>query len=113
MSDFRIFLLFIIILTAIFFATTPSFSHSWYEHECCDVQDCAPISGVKEDGTPWSEVEEVENGWVWKSHRGSFFFHANDDRVRPSRDSFYHGCITVGEHGRDYYPRCLYVPMMF
>ena len=88
-------------------------AHDWYDIECCDTLDCRPISGVKADGTPWSEIEDHGSYYIWKTENGTHTMEKADPRIKPSRDGFYHGCEVTGDHAEDVYARCIYVPSMF
>lgn len=93
-------------------------AHDWYDGDCCNVDDCRPISGVDAQGRAWSEVDQTADGYVWTSAQtGQVYKFRETDRmttgaprIRPSRDGFYHGCESR------YGPPaslCLYVPSMF
>lgn len=113
-----------IAILAIVIQIRPASSHSWYDQDCCTIDDCRPISGVDGSGQPWSEIEEVAGGYRWTSSKtGASHFIAADDRmangnprIRPSRDGHFHGCETNGSYGPEHSPPvalCLYVPSMF
>lgn len=92
----------------------------WYDIECCDLDDCKPISGVKPNGEPWSEVTETPDGYRWQSSQSGevYFFPkivegAPNKRIRPSRDGFFHGCESiVGHEDKHWVGHCLYIPLL-
>lgn len=101
--------------------SSPAAAHDWYDNACCNATDCRPISGVKPDGTAWSEVEQTAEGWVWTSSRtGRVWRFAeggeprNDGqpKVRPSWDGHHHGCER-DVAGYEPLGLCLYVPRFF
>lgn len=96
------------------FAVDLARSHSWYEPACCDTRDCRQISGVR-GGEPWSEIVDHGDAYVWESSETgkTHIIPKSDERIRPSRDGFYHGCEITGEHIEDAYPQCIYVPVLF
>ena len=85
-------------------------AHSFYSWECCNLQDCRPISGER-DGIPWSEVRDMGDHYEWRSPKTKVTHKIpkSSDRVKPSQDGNYHGC----ELAYDRKFMCLYVPMMF
>ena len=77
-----------------------SWSHSWYDRQCCSGRDCEPL--------PDGAVTQVSGGYhvKYKAKLGLdvdvVVPHA---KARPSQDGHYHGCATIDRF------LCLYVPM--
>lgn len=89
-------------------------AHSWYDASCCSSFDCRPISGIR-NGEPWSEIADMGDHYLWKSSQSAatYIIPKSDERIKPSRDGFYHACEITGDQMTDFYARCLYVPVMF
>lgn len=106
-----------LIPVALLLWSTPTLAHDWYDSDCCDIDDCRPISGVDAQGRPWSEIEQTADGYVWTSSKTGQVYRFRETetmvsgkpRIRPSRDGRYHGC----ENPRPPAALCLYVPQMF
>lgn len=83
----------------------------WYDLSCCNLRDCRPISGVRDDGTPWSEVRQTDEGYEWHSSLSGKIHKipASGWRRKPSRDGRYHGC----ESPYDGSFMCFYEPLFF
>lgn len=96
------------------FSPRPAVAHDWYEMSCCDTRDCRPISGIR-NGEPWSEIADMGDYYLWRSSASglSHKIPKLDERVRPSRDGFYHGCEISGDTKPDTWARCIYVPVLF
>lgn len=108
------------VLTALLLTVTPALAHDWYDHDCCDTRDCAPIEDV--------HVERVQGGYQVEIPPGSHpmaglgvseFVRFDDPRVRVSADDAYHACIVSSAAFMDPHDqqrttdwmRCLYVPL--
>ena len=70
----------------------------WYDNDCCNMQDCRPISGVHSDGTPWTEIEDRGDVFIWTSSKTGAVYHIpkGGSKIRASQDSRYHGCENPG-----------------
>lgn len=96
----------LIVLALILVMISPVRGHEapqgWaYDLECCSDQDCRQLSLIEE-----KSVRQVPGGYqaTLDGFAEPIFFYQN--KVKPSKDGFYHGC--VGSSGVGY---CLYVPM--
>ena len=73
-----------------------------YDHDCCSNQDCRPLSLIEV-----KSIVQVPGGYqaTVDGFDAPVFFYQN--KIRPSKDQFFHGC--VGSSGTGY---CLYVPTL-
>ncbi|WP_172292955.1 hypothetical protein [Pseudoruegeria sp. HB172150] len=80
--------------------------HGWYDPYCCSDRDCAHIraTAVAVDGA-WI-VSLKANDHPMLNSSVKYIIHFDDFRVRPSRDNYFHACISSKEG----YLLCLYVP---
>lgn len=87
-----------------------AYAHSWYDKDCCDNRDCAPV--IKR--------EKVKGGWVLQTKFGVAFLPQklldNPENkivsIRQSQDLFWHACIIHDETG-DSFVKCVYLPLAF
>ena len=86
------------------------YAHDWYDKDCCDKNDCAPV--IKR--------EKTHNGWILTTKFGSAFLPQRilDDpkdnfnpSIRQSQDLKWHACIV--KDAEIYYLRCVYLPLAF
>lgn len=82
----------IFVLCMILFVS-PSFSHSWYDYDCCSDQDCEPVK-IQTDSN--GNYAIIKNGQKWYIDKPRL--------IRPSQDDQYHVCIYMNQ------VYCLYVP---
>ena len=83
----------IIILFVLLTISTPAYSHSWYDSDCCGENDCDPVKILQDNGGNYAILK---NGQKW--------YILNPRSVRPSQDDNYHVCIHMNQLW------CLYVP---
>lgn len=83
------------LLLAAHLVASPVAAHDWYERECCDTRDCAPV--------PTATIQWTEQGWVIEVPAGghpmlrrSRRYLVPDRQTRPSRDGGWHLCIAAG-----------------
>lgn len=81
-----------------------------YPKACCDDRDCRQISGIRDDGTDWSEISQEGEYYVWRSSLTGRVHKvpAGDRRVRASGDQWWHGRESLGSTG---YVLCLFQPV--
>ena len=100
-------------LISIFFSiflSTNAYAHSWYDKDCCDIRDCAPV--IKR--------EKVKGGWVLQTKFGVAFLpqrvldmpESKSISIRQSQDLKWHACIVYDETG-DAFLKCVYLPIAF
>lgn len=82
----------IVLLGALALIQTAS-GHGWYDAECCSESDCREVDDT--------DVVESADG-VWKHLPTGKLF--SKDKVRPSKDSHFHVCISAAGIAR-----CIYV----
>ena len=97
---------------------TAALAHSWYEHECCSGQDCAPVPAGVVTVTPRGVHVRVEPG----QHPLAMvlteeFLALDDSRVRLSRDGEDHVCLSPGWYDAEIAPGpsmilCVYIAAM-
>lgn len=89
--------------------TSPAFSHSWYDEDCCSGKDCDVAT----------QVEYVPGGRLITSRHGTAFVPYGFSKTRPSQDNDIHICMVLGPvvyksevaPGRPLLiPRCVYEP---
>lgn len=73
--------------------STPAYSHSWYDPDCCGENDCEPVKIFTDAGGNYAVLK---NGQKW--------YILNPRLVRPSQDDNYHVCIHMNQVW------CFYVP---
>jgi len=99
--------LFLIVVLLVTF--TSANAHEWYDHDCCDKNDCVPVDRIdrfdhyqiwhtKKYGKTRVEVDQIGTQ--------DFF------QTRASKDAKYHLCaFTWAESGKvETRIRCIYVP---
>lgn len=90
----------LVILFVMLMFSIHAHSHSWYDLDCCDVDDCKKI--------PFSEVTQTDKGYIWNNGTGEAkLFPYGSEELRHSRDGNYHGC----QYKFSRYKRCLYIPL--
>jgi len=91
------------------FLTIPAQSHEWYDADCCNKQDCAPVLKAKRVRISQHGQEPV-SGWevTTKHGTGVFFDTQPAGDLRVSKDNQMHACILNVEGYQ--YVRCLYIP---
>lgn len=93
-------------------------AHEWYDAACCSDEDCHVID--------WSELQRVDDKWIWTSAKSGAVHIINvnsvspvdkQPRIRVSKDGKLHGCERntadkPGEPDR-WVAYCLYFPALF
>ena len=94
-------------------ATIEANPHSWYHHDCCSDEDCAPVLQSQ------STVKNGVPGEMVTTKVGTVFVPDNFKKTRPSKDWQTHVCMTkpsVDIHSADLIAPmliCVYRPMSF
>lgn len=93
---------------------TPASAHSWYDEDCCNQKDCAPVISKKYD--------KVTKNWTMTTKHGTVTFSMKNMAVshRASQDQRIHVCMiadhfdiysnTKSENSPLMYARCVYWP---
>jgi len=81
-------------------APRPALGHSWYPHECCHDQDCAPVDQVQ-------SVPELD-GIIVSSKIGTALVPATFPK-RESKDNRMHVCLRKSQSGENKVI-CLFLP---
>lgn len=75
-------------------------AHSFYAPECCSDGDCSPLPRTARI------VATPDGGYDVTVKPGAPAIHFTRDRLRPSQDDGYHGCVSPAG-----YAWCLYIPL--
>lgn len=88
------------------FSASPALAHEWYDPECCDGEDCAPVEA--------HVIGATSEGWLVEVKPGEHPFATRPieklipyghRKERMSQDGKFHLCL--GRAGNVY---CIYVP---
>ncbi len=81
------------VCTSLLLAGNLSFAHkhvspsglvvTWYEPDCCNIDDCAPVV----------EIQPATDGSLMRNEYGLSVVVPNDYKTRPSKDMRWHTCI--------------------
>jgi hypothetical protein len=109
----------LIITSILYFASLwyiqQAHSHSWYDKDCCNKKDCAPVIEMVRDSS--------NKGWIMTSKHGTALVldRSNQIRMLSSQDSNVHICIgfydqhPLSENPKTKekfgYARCVYWPV--
>lgn len=82
----------------------------WYDNECCNLRDCAPVADDRVEETPGGYVVILKGGEHPSFPDGAperrYEIARGDPRIRKSKDFRFHPCIPpVSMH-----LLCIYVP---
>ncbi len=95
----------------------PAKSHSWYDEDCCDQHDCAPVISMS--------FNKANNNWTMTTKHGTAVFNMKNKSVshRFSQDGQVHACMFTDMYSADglggasqgknsvFYIRCVYWPV--
>ena len=82
-------------------------AHDWYDLECCDAEDCAPVAAHVISATSEGWLVEVEPGeHPFATRRIQLVIPYGHRKERQSQDADFHLCL--GRSGNVY---CIYVPV--
>lgn len=73
-------------------------SHEWYDHDCCNTKDCYMVQDDEVGESAKGEWKHFPTGATFKDEIGM-------KRIRPSKDSHFHVCIS--KYSRIGY--CIYI----
>lgn len=88
----------VLTLILLLWLALPASAHHWYDSECCNHQDCRPVSGAVEERPEGYFVAEV----------GELVPHGSS-KIKRSLDGDFHVCVYTPAGGKQTV-RCLYAP---